>query len=72
MGFWDRLFGGFSSGPAVNVDGSPMVGDSGVDIHGNPFGVSSSDSSFSSSSDSGWSSGGSDFGGGFGGGMGGF
>lgn len=27
--------------PAVNIDGTPMCGD--MDIHGNPFGVTSSD-----------------------------
>lgn len=29
----------WSSGPSVNIDGSPMVGS--VDIHGNPYGVTS-------------------------------
>jgi hypothetical protein len=63
-----------SSGPVVNIDGTPMVGDSGVDIHGNPYGVTdhsfggsdlfgSAHDSFSSSHDS--------FGGGGSGGFGG-
>lgn len=29
----------WGSGPTVNIDGTPMVGDSGVDIYGNLFGV---------------------------------
>ncbi|MCK8043770.1 hypothetical protein MSG37_02645 [Shewanella sp. 1CM18E] len=54
----------FNNGPQVNVDGTPMVADSGVDIKGNPYGVtdssmdtgtpspdSTSDSSFDDSSD---------------------
>ncbi|MCK8045336.1 hypothetical protein MSG37_10580 [Shewanella sp. 1CM18E] len=28
-----------NNGPQVNVDGTPMVADSGVDIKGNPYGV---------------------------------
>ncbi len=56
-------------GPAVNIDGTPMMGDSGVDIRGNPFGVTSSlgSSGFSNSSSDafggssgGWSGSGSD------------
>lgn len=46
------LFSSFSSvfASSVNLDGTPMVGDSGVDIHGNPFGVTDSTwNSFSSS-----------------------
>ncbi len=61
-------------GPVVNIDGTPMLADSGVDIRGNPFGVTSSDlggthdafgaGSFGSSHDS---FGGGSSGGGFGG-----
>ena len=35
---------GNSFAPIVNIDGTPMVNDS-IDIHGNPFGVTSFDSS---------------------------
>lgn len=63
MGILSFLFGdGTPSGPSVNVDGTPMIGDSGIDIHGNAFGITSDDSfgsigsvfddSFSSTSDS--------------------
>ncbi|GIU32554.1 hypothetical protein [Shewanella sp. MBTL60-007] len=31
-----------NNGPQVNVDGTPMVADSGVDIKGNPYGVTES------------------------------
>lgn len=31
-----------NNGPQVNVDGTPMVADSGVDIKGNPYGVTDS------------------------------
>lgn len=38
-------------GPMVNIDGTPMIGDSNIDIHGHPYGVTdSSYDSFSSSS----------------------
>lgn len=50
--FFGRLFSSasaFDSSPAVNIDGSPMVGP--VDIHGNPFGVIDSTPGWSSSSD---------------------
>ena len=44
MGLFSFLFGdrdaSISSEPSVNVDGSPMCG--GVDINGNPFGVTES------------------------------
>ncbi|RGE46650.1 hypothetical protein DZC30_02420 [Comamonas testosteroni] len=60
--------------PMVNIDGSPMMGD--VDIHGNPFGVTSPDSfggGLSGGVDDSWSSGGGfnddSFGGGMGGGF---
>jgi hypothetical protein len=54
MGIFGDLFSGlfsdsssdFSSGPSVNIDGSPMIGP--VDIHGHPFGVT--DDAFSSCS----------------------
>lgn len=67
MGILSFLFGDDTpSGPSVNVDGTPMIGDSGIDIHGNAFGITSDDTfggigsgigssfddSFSSSSDS--------------------
>jgi hypothetical protein len=67
MGIFNFLFGNETpSGPSVNVDGTPMIGDSGIDIHGNTFGITSDDSfggigsgigsafddTFSSSSDS--------------------
>lgn len=41
--------------PMVNIDGSPMMGD--VDIHGNPFGVTSPES-FGGGIDDSWSGGG--------------
>jgi hypothetical protein len=45
MGIFSFLFGDDTpSGPSVNIDGSPMLGDSGIDIHGNTFGVTSDDS----------------------------
>lgn len=44
MGIFSFLFGGneasISSEPSVNVDGTPMCG--GVDINGNPYGVTES------------------------------
>lgn len=50
----DDLMSSFSSQmldnswwPSVNVDGTPMMANSGIDVHGNPFGVTDS---FSSSS----------------------
>lgn len=43
---------GFNNGPSMNVDGTPMMGS--LDINGNPYGVTSTDSfgtmSFSDSS----------------------
>jgi hypothetical protein len=30
---------GSSLGPSINIDGTPMMSDSNIDIHGNPFGV---------------------------------
>ncbi|MBK7006132.1 MAG: hypothetical protein IPH37_14195 [Burkholderiales bacterium] len=37
--------------PSFNIDGTPMIGDSNIDIHGHPYGVTdSSFDSFSSSS----------------------
>jgi hypothetical protein len=51
MGLFGDLFSGMfsdiSSGPSVNIDGSPMVGS--VDIHGHPYGVT--DDTFSSIGD---------------------
>ncbi|MCH1930064.1 hypothetical protein [Shewanella acanthi] len=46
------------TGPIVNVDGTPMMGDSGIDVHGNPYGVTNHDSSLFSCSanDDSWSS----------------
>lgn len=38
-------------GPTVNIDGAPMVGDSGVDIYGNVFGVTQDDFDFGSLND---------------------
>lgn len=44
MGLFSFLFGNndanISNEPSVNIDGSPMCG--GVDINGNPFGVTES------------------------------
>ncbi len=47
MGILSFLFGSSNSvsndEPSVNIDGSPMCG--GVDINGNPYGVTSTDDS---------------------------
>ncbi len=45
------------NGPIVNIDGTPMIGNTGVDVHGNPFGITESDTSAcnSSTSDDAWS-----------------
>ena len=29
----------FHSGPSMNIDGTPMIGDSVIDIHGNSYGI---------------------------------
>lgn len=48
MGLFNFLLGGnnssASSEPSVNIDGTPMCG--GIDINGNPYGVTSTDDSF--------------------------
>ena len=38
------IFGLFSSwfSPSVNIDGTPMIGDSNIDVNGNPYGVTDS------------------------------
>lgn len=39
MSIFDWFNDIFSPSPSVNIDGAPMVGNSGLDIHGHPFGV---------------------------------
>ncbi|MCL1067218.1 hypothetical protein L2735_10405 [Shewanella olleyana] len=36
-----------NNAPITNIDGTPMISDSGVDIKGNPFGITESSSSIS-------------------------
>ena len=43
----------WGSGPTTNISGAPMVGDSGVDIYGNVFGVTQDDFDFGSVHDAG-------------------
>jgi hypothetical protein len=37
MSLFDFITDIFS--PSVNIDGTPMISDTGLDTHGNPFGV---------------------------------
>jgi hypothetical protein len=52
FGIFSSLFSSDNSSPLVNIDGAPMIPNTNIDVHGDPFGVTDSFNSSSSMFDS--------------------